>query len=58
MIIIRSVGEFLGKNLSEEEVRALCESTSIDNMRETSRNLGRDGGAEQGVNSIALLKFQ
>ena len=44
---IRSVGKFLGKELSEEEVEALCKSTTIDNMRETSKNLGRDGGAEQ-----------
>ena len=43
----RSVGEFLGKDLSEEEVSALCASTSIDTMRETSRSLGEEGGAEQ-----------
>ena len=43
----RSVGEFLGKDLSEGEVSALCASTSIDTMRETSRNLGEEGGAEQ-----------
>ena len=44
---IRSVGKFLGKDLSDEEVKTLCESTSIDTMRETSRNLGKEGGAEQ-----------
>ena len=44
---IKAIGKFLGKDLTEEEVNTLCRSTNINTMRETSKNLGKDGGAEQ-----------
>ena len=44
---IKGIGEFLGRNLSKEQVDSLCRSTNIDTMRAMSANLGADKKEKQ-----------
>ena len=39
---IKGIGQFLGYDLTKEQVDTLCHSTNIDTMRSTSKNLGRN----------------
>ena len=39
---IRAIGEFLGRNLTPEQVDTLCQSTSIDTMRAVGKSVGSD----------------
>ena len=37
---LREIGQFLGHNLTKEQVDTLCHSTNIDTMRSTSKSFG------------------
>ena len=39
---IKGIGEFLGRNLTKEQINALCHSTNIDTMRVMSANVATD----------------
>ena len=39
---IKDIGQFLGRDLTKEQVDTLCHSTNIDTMRSTSKKLGRN----------------